>query len=379
MNNSSNHDFELRDKISLLVNAFVDTHTLSKEAFLVKILNSAFELIPEAEKGSIYIESNGYYRPICAKGYSMELLSKLYFSKDDLFIGFECKELSEIQSYQNYISRRNDCQFTPDIIETFKQLGTYEHFTTLYAPLLYDHTLIGLISLERFIDEPYSVASQDILRFYAQSISTYYTLKVKHDLKKKLFDETVMALVTAIELKDSYTVGHARRVMLYSEWIATALQLPAVQLEQIKIAALLHDVGKLGISDEILNKPGKLTAEEYAQIKKHPEKSKRILENISDFNEIVTLAYMHHEHYDGCGYPQGLEKDDIPIGAHVIQVADAYDAMTSERSYRKALTHKQAIEILQDQRGKQFHPEVVTAAIAIFEVMINFDTKIQKS
>lgn len=369
MNGQNTDEIALCNKISLLVNAFTDTHRLSKEAFLAKVLHSAFELIPEAEKGSIYIENNGLYRPICAKGYDMELLSKLFFSADDLFIGFECKEMSEIQSYQNYIARRDDRQFTADNLEIFKQLGTYEHFTTMYAPLLYDHTLIGLISLERFKNEPFTLASQEILRFYAQSISNYYTLKIKHDLEKKLYDETVMALVTAIEIKDSYTVGHARRVMQYSDWIATALQLPTVEVEQIKIAALLHDVGKLGVADEILNKPGKLTIDEYEEIKKHPENSKRILENITDFNEIVSMAYMHHEHFDGSGYPQGLRENEIPIGAHIIQVADAFDAMTSERSYRKALTYMQALEILQNEIGKQFHPEVVTAAVALYKAM----------
>ena len=362
-------ELTLYSKISLLVNAFADTHALSKEAFLAKVLYSAFELIPEAEKGSIYVEDHGLYKPICAKGYSMELLNHIHFTKEDLFIGFECTEFSEIQSYQNYIARRDDRQFTSDNLDIFKQLGTYENFTTLYAPLLYDHTLIGLISLERFKNEPFSKTSQEILRFYAQSISNYYTLKVKFNHEKRLYDETIMALVTAIEIKDSYTVGHAKRVMHYSECIAAALQLSKAEIEHIKIAALLHDIGKLGVSDDILNKPGQLTPEEFEEIKKHPANSKRILENITNFSEIVTMAYMHHEHFDGSGYPLGLSGTAIPIGAHIIQVADAYDAMTSERSYRKALSHEKAVSILSSEAGKQFHPDVVSTAVVLFEVM----------
>lgn len=365
----TNDKKEIYEKLSLLVNTFVDTHELSNEAFLKRALESAFELIPDAEKGSIYIIQEGTYRPVCAKGYDLTILNRLSFTDMDLFIGFECHDIDHIKAYQNYISKRDDSKFSEEILRTFKALGTYEDFTSLYAPLVYDRQIIGLISLEKFVNTPYSKLCQDVLKFYAQSISNHYALKLRYDYEKRLYDQTIMSLVTAIEVKDPYTEGHARRVMLYSEWIGAALQLPSRELEKLKIAALLHDVGKIGISNDILNKPGKLTVEEFDQIKQHPENSKKILNNLSDFNDIVMMTYMHHEHFDGSGYPQGLKGDEISYGAHIIQVADAYDAMTSERSYRKAMTHEAAIQILLEASGKQFHPDVVTAAVAILNLI----------
>lgn len=365
----TNDKQDIYEKLSLLVNTFVDTHELSNEAFLKRALDSAFELIPDAEKGSIYINQNGIYRPVCAKGYDLTILDRLSFTDTDLFIGFEYHDIDHIKAYQNYILKRDDSKFSEEILDTFKALGTYENFTSLYAPLVYDRQIIGLISLEKFVNTPYSKLCQDVLKFYAQSISNHYALKLRYDHEKRLYDQTIMSLVTAIEVKDPYTEGHARRVMLYSEWIGAALQLPSRELEKLKIAALLHDVGKIGISNDLLNKPGKLTAEEFDQIKKHPENAKKILTNLSDFNDIVMMTYMHHEHFDGSGYPQGLKGDEITYGAHIIQVADAYDAMTSDRSYRKAMTHEAAIQVLLEASGNQFHPDVVAAAVAILNLI----------
>ena len=357
---------ELYQKVSLLINSFVNTHRMTKEELLFRALDSAFQLIPEAEKGSLYIEKNGIYKAICAKGYDMELLKKISFTKDDLFIGFECTDVDAIESYENYIEKRIDEKFTPDMLETFKQLGTYGNFTSLYAPLQFEENLFGLISLERFDNTSYSVQSREILRFYAQSISNFYALKLKQEKEKQMYSEIIEALATAIEIKDSYTEGHARRVMLYSEWIAIAMKIPPASIESLATAALLHDIGKIGIPNEILDKPAKLTTEEYDIIKRHPENAKRILENIAGFTEVVSIAYLHHEHFDGKGYPQGLKADEIPMCAHILQLADAFDAMTSKRAYRDAMSHEDAISILMEGSGKQFHPEVVTAAVEIF-------------
>ena len=128
----------------------------------------------------------------------------------------------------------------------------------------------------------------------------------------------------------------------------------------------MHDIGKIGISSEIINKPGKLTDDEYNIIKKHPLYTKTILEKISGFSEITDFAYSHHENYDGTGYPQGLKNNEIPIEAQIIQVADAYDAMTSERAYRKALSSIEALHIIKKEMGRQFNPTIANVAIKIF-------------
>ncbi|HSN66599.1 MAG TPA: HD-GYP domain-containing protein, partial [Fusibacter sp.] len=171
-------------------------------------------------------------------------------------------------------------------------------------------------------------------------------------------------------VKDIYTEGHARRVMDYSEKLSRTLNLPQNEIEKIKTAALLHDVGKIGIPNEILNKPITLDFDEYELVKKHPEDTKRILDKITGLSDVVTLAYMHHEHYDGSGYPQGLKGDQIPIGAHIIQLADAFDAMTSKRAYREAMPIEIAIEVLKSCSGTQFHPLVVEAAMNYYMARI---------
>lgn len=356
-------DPELYKKIALLVNSFVNTHLLTKDEFLINALNSAFELIPEAEKGSLYVLHGDDYLPVCTKGYDIELIKRLSFTKDNIFIGFECPDVNNIESYENYIEKRIDHAFDEYTLETFKLLGTYSNFTSLYAPIQFDSTVIGLISLERFTKRSFSEESKEVLRFYAQMISNFYALKIKAEREQAMHEETIMALVTAIEVKDIYTEGHARRVMDYSERLSRFMNLPESEIEKIKTAALLHDVGKIGIPNEILNKPSTLNYEEYELVKKHPEDTKRILDKITGLGDVVSLAFMHHEHYDGSGYPQGLKGGQIPIGAQIIQLADAFDAMTSKRAYREAMPNEMAIEVLKNCSGKQFHPDVVEAAV----------------
>ncbi|WP_246577868.1 HD-GYP domain-containing protein [Clostridium psychrophilum] len=249
------------------------------------------------------------------------------------------------------------------MIEIFKKLGTYSDFTSLYAPVQVEGVNVGLISLDVFNKTGFSKNSKKILKFYAQIISNFYSQKVFHDKETKMYDDIVSALVSAIEVKDKYTEGHAQRVRKYSCDIAIEFGMSKEKIKEIGTAALLHDIGKIGISTEILNKPGKLTEDEYNIIKLHPIYTKTILEKISDFTTVANIAYSHHENYDGTGYPQGLKGDEIPFESQIIQVADAYDAMTSERAYRKAMFNNQALEILEEYMGKQFNPEIVKVAI----------------
>ena len=140
------------------------------------------------------------------------------------------------------------------------------------------------------------------------------------------------------------------------------------KLRILVLQLLLHDIGKIGVSTEILNKPGKLTEDEYNIIKLHPVHTKTILEKISGFESIANFAFSHHENYDGTGYPEGLRGNEIPLESQIIQVADAYDAMTSERAYRKALSTYDALEIIKKEMGKQFNAEIAKVAIRLFSI-----------
>lgn len=347
-----------------IFDSFVNIHNMSKEDFLKKVFVSAFKLIPEAEKGSFYELSDDKYIPVFTKGYDFKTLKKLIFNRTDAFIDYKCLDVSTIDAHQIYIKKRDDTKFSKEMIEIFKKLGTYSNFTSLYAPVQVEGVNVGLISLDIFNGTDFSKNSKKILKFYAQIISNFYSQKVFHDKETKIYDDIVSALVSAIEVKDKYTEGHAQRVRKYSCDIA--IELGISQLKDISTAALLHDIGKIGISTEILNKPCKLTEDEYNIIKLHPIYTKTILEKISDFATIANIAYSHHENYDGTGYPQGLKGDQIPFESQIIQVADAYDAMTSERAYRKALSKNEALEILEEYMGKQFNPEITKVAIKLF-------------
>jgi HD superfamily phosphodiesterase len=356
----------LYSKIALIVDSFIDIYKLDNKNFLKKVFDAAFQLIPEAEKGSLFELNGDKYVPIFTNGYDFELLQKLEFSKDEFFIGFECYDVASIDTYEVYISKRDDSKFSKETLDIFKKLGTYSDFSSLYAPIQVEGINIGLICLENFSRVGYSKVSKKILKFYAQMISNMYSQIIYREKETSLYHEIVTALVSAIEVKDEYTEGHAKRVREYSCAIAESLKLSNQQINDIDTAALLHDIGKIGIPTEILNKPGKLSTEEYEIIKLHPVYAKKILDNISSFSTIVNITYNHHEHYDGTGYPQGLKGEKIPFEAQIVQLADAYDAMTSERSYRKALSVNEAIEVIRKETGKQFHPEIAKAALKLF-------------
>ncbi len=167
----------------------------------------------------------------------------------------------------------------------------------------------------------------------------------------------VRVLAEAIDAKDAYTKGHSSRVAKYSREIAKRAHYSEAVQDEIYMMGLLHDVGKIGVSDAVITKPGRLTDEEFEQIKTHPEKGDRILRAIEELPKLAVGAKWHHERYDGRGYPDGLKAGEIPEEARIIAVADAYDAMTSNRSYRKTMDQKAVREQIEKGKGTQFDPD----------------------
>jgi putative nucleotidyltransferase with HDIG domain len=178
--------------------------------------------------------------------------------------------------------------------------------------------------------------------------------------------EMVMALSGVLDARDKYTAGHSRRVMEFATGIAKHLELSKKEIDGLKISALLHDIGKVGISDIILNKESKISDKEFAVIKKHPGIGANILETIGAFKDLVPAVYHHHERYDGMGYPQGIYGEQIPLHSRIIAVADSFDAMTSTRPYRKALSVEIALLEIELNSGKQFDPYISNVFIARF-------------
>ncbi len=174
---------------------------------------------------------------------------------------------------------------------------------------------------------------------------------------ENLFLHVVECLADAIDAKDNYTNGHSGRVAAYSKEIARRYGYDEKQQEKIFMMGLLHDVGKIGVPDEVINKPGRLTDEEFACIKKHPAIGYKILSNIKEMPELSAGARFHHERYGGNGYPEGISGLDIPEVARIIAVADAYDAMTSNRSYRGVLPQEKVRDEIEKGKGTQFDPQ----------------------
>ena len=179
------------------------------------------------------------------------------------------------------------------------------------------------------------------------------------------FFNAITALAYALEAKDVYTSGHSQRVTEISEAIAEHLGLPKETIEKIRLAGLVHDIGKIGVRESVLNKPGSLSDEEFKHIRLHSQTGERILKPIVDDKEILKAVRHHHERYDGWGYPDGLQGERIPLLARIIAVADTFDAMTSERSYRKALTKEEACAEVERCRGTQFDPEAADAFLEV--------------
>jgi HD-GYP domain-containing protein (c-di-GMP phosphodiesterase class II) len=168
-------------------------------------------------------------------------------------------------------------------------------------------------------------------------------------------------LVSLVDLRDSYTGGHSTRVADYVRPIALQMQLTDREIETVIMAASLHDIGKIGVPEHILRKPGKLTEEEFEYIRKHPEFGWMVLRGVDGFEEVGEMMLHHHERLDGGGYPGGLSGDEIPLGARIIAVADSFDAISSDRPYRKAAPPEEAAAELCRCAGTQFDPDVVEA------------------
>jgi putative nucleotidyltransferase with HDIG domain len=178
-------------------------------------------------------------------------------------------------------------------------------------------------------------------------------------------EETLIGLVSALDLREHNTRMHSQRVRDYTELIADRLGVDEKVKREIGFGALLHDVGKIAVPDQILLKPGKLTEQEWIEMRKHPESGYRIVKRIGFLKDAAEIVYAHHERYDGKGYPRGLKGNEIPSGARMFMVADVYDALTSERPYRSPMTYEEAAIEIQRQSGSHFDPVIVDTFLGI--------------
>ena len=179
------------------------------------------------------------------------------------------------------------------------------------------------------------------------------------------YDTTLEGWAKALELRDQVTEGHTSRVADVTVELAKRFDLKEEDLAEIRRGALLHDIGKMGIPDSILQKPGPLTAEEWTVMHQHPELARRMLESVDFLSDAVEIPFCHHEHWDGTGYPRGLKGEEIPISARIFSVVDVWDALRSDRPYRKAMPDEEAWTWIHKGRGSMFDPRVVDEFVAM--------------
>lgn len=192
------------------------------------------------------------------------------------------------------------------------------------------------------------------------------TLRLQQEQNETLMG-TKIALVSLIELKDSYTEGHSIRVRDFATRFAVYLNLVKRDIEEIALAAELHDIGKIGIPDSILKKPDKLSEKEFAEIKKHPALGANSIKSLKGFENIAKIVRHHHEKFQGTGYPDGISSMEIPVGSRIINIVDAYDAMLHGRAYRNAFSKAEVLKIIKQEAGSQFDPVMVNRFLKFIE------------
>ena len=235
----------------------------------------------------------------------------------------------------------------------------------LYAPLKIQDRVIGVIGLSSYIPAKYTSGDLKLLSAIALHAALAIENAKLYEQLREDFINTVRSLAEAIEKRDPYTGDHTRRVMEYSLAIGARLNLLPGQLKQLEMAAILHDIGKIGVRDSILLKPDRLTDDEFAEIKRHAGLGAEILRHIKPLVDILPGIKQHHERFDGKGYPEQIAGEGIHLLARIIAVADAFDAMLTDRPYRKGLPFEKALQELAANAGTQFDPQVVDAFMQV--------------
>jgi response regulator RpfG family c-di-GMP phosphodiesterase len=265
----------------------------------------------------------------------------------------------------------------------FTESSSPEELTSFVAvPLQVRGTMVGVLNVFSFtsgkkFDEGHrkmlavlasrAASAIDNARLYGELVHSNDSLRAANQSLEEMFQQTVAGFAQALEESDLYTRGHSERVAVYSEILGRGLTLPDAEIRRIVQAGVMHDVGKIGVRYDMLNKPGKLTPEEVAVFRQHPEKGKRILDPVPCLHGLIDGCWCHHEWWDGGGYPRGLAGHNIPIVGRIVAIADAYDAMTSDRAYRRALSHEVAIGEIERCSGSQFDPELGDAFVKLID------------
>jgi putative nucleotidyltransferase with HDIG domain len=242
--------------------------------------------------------------------------------------------------------------------------------SAMCAPLVTRSSVLGIVYVDSHKANSFTRRDLSLFSALALKVAIAVDNARLYDDLRSLFYNTVETLVRTIQAKDQYTAGHSTRVSRYALMIADKLGLSTKEKHQLYLAAMLHDIGKIGVPDDLLNRPGNLTAEEMERVRSHVQVGASMIEMLGEMHPIVPLIRHHHECYDGSGYPDGLRGDQIPLVSRIIAVADMYDAMTSDRPYRKRRSHQFAVDEILQATGNKIDPRVTEAFLSVLKDII---------
>lgn len=321
--------------ISIMLDGEILLNTLSTESFSHQ---------PDITESIILNCDKSVLLPKISLGINADKTSKMALKKDEGLIGYAIHKKKALTVHDVFTDKR---------FETFP----YPVKSILIVPLIAEDTVIGtIICSDKPNDEEFLSKEIKLISGIASESALSLKKALLYDEIQSMLFSTAEAFAFAIEAKDPYTYGHSKRVSEMTVQIGLHLGLSPDKSNRIKLAALLHDIGKIGTPEDILHKSGKLTPDEISKIKEHPVIGARMVEHIKRMSEIAEWIYHHHEKYDGSGYPAGIGGNAIPVAARIISIADNYDALTSDRPYRKAFTKEEAIRIMRESVGLQFDP-----------------------
>jgi putative nucleotidyltransferase with HDIG domain len=339
-------------------------HIETEEALLHSILNDAVGAL-DAQRGAIVLaeESEGEGPSLKLRALATgtgEIASRTSFSQS---LAQRCFTRGESIVCRNI-------EEDPELMKA-KSIAEGAMSSVLCVLLRTPRKRLGVLHLDRGpFQKPFGKDDLYLADALAANVSAGIESAQLLRNQRELFINTITILAQAIDLRDDYTGGHTARVTRYSELLARQLKLPPSELKWIRMGTPLHDIGKIGINDAILLKPDKLTDEEFAKMKLHTVKGAAILSNVRELNRILPIVRSHHERWDGKGYPDGLAGEVIHRYARIVAVCDTFDAMTSDRPYRKGLPSEVAFAEIEKQSGLQFDPECAAAFLTIKEQIV---------
>ncbi len=347
---------KVQEQATLLYIGNTISSSLNPDTVLQEVLDKAIRLL-DAQKGSLMLidEDTNQLRIVNACGLSKEIIATARIKLGEGISGRVADEGMPL------LFRKGEKVAHSQSHKRFEQL-----YSAVSVPVTIKDKVIGVLNISDHVKgEDFTREHVGLLQMFATQAAIAIENSRLHRELKELFVGSVKALINAIEARDPYTKGHSIRVTHYSSKIAQALNMHQEEVENIQYAALLHDIGKIKVQDDILLKQGKLTTEERMAIQEHPNYGAVIMKPVKAFQRILPFLYYHHERYAGSGYPQKLKGDNIPVESRIIAVADSFDAMTSDRPYRNALSIEEALQELQINSGTQFDPQIVDVFVKL--------------